>query len=44
MSWKQTDGFLAIVRSLPPVVRVTVDSHETGIDLAEGYGFPVYVP
>jgi hypothetical protein len=44
MSWKQTNGFLAIMRSLLPVVPVTVDSHETGIDPAEGYGFPIYVP
>jgi hypothetical protein len=35
---------LAMVRSLLPVVPVTVLSHETGIDLAEGYGFPIYVP
>lgn len=43
MSWKQTNGFLAIVRSLLPVVPVTVVSPETGFDLAEGYGFAIYV-
>jgi predicted nucleic acid-binding protein len=42
MSWKETHGFLAVVRGLLPVVPVTVETHETGIALAERYGFSTY--
>ena len=42
MSWKETNGLLAIVRGLLPVVPVTIDTHETGIALAERYGFSIY--
>jgi predicted nucleic acid-binding protein len=39
MSWNETSGFLTMVRGLLPVVPVTVETHETGIALAERYGF-----
>jgi predicted nucleic acid-binding protein len=42
MSWKETSGFLTMVRGLLPVVSVTVETHETGIALAERYGFSIY--
>jgi predicted nucleic acid-binding protein len=42
MSWKETNGFLAILRSLLPVVPVTFETHETAIDLAARYGFSLY--
>jgi len=42
MSWKETSGFLTMVRGLLPVVSVTVETHETGIALAERYGFSSY--
>ena len=42
MSWKETNGFLAMVRGLLSVVPVTVETHETGIALAERYGFSTY--
>lgn len=42
MSWKETNAFLTMVRGLLPVVPVTVETHETGIALAERYGFSIY--
>jgi predicted nucleic acid-binding protein len=42
MSWEETNGFLATVRGLLPVVPVTVETHETGVALAERYGFSTY--
>jgi predicted nucleic acid-binding protein len=42
MSWKETHAFLAMVRSLLSVVPVTIETHETGIALAERYGFSTY--
>ncbi|MGO9004630.1 MAG: PIN domain-containing protein [Beijerinckiaceae bacterium] len=42
MSWEEIHGFLAILRSLLPVVPVTVETHEVGIALAERYGFATY--
>jgi predicted nucleic acid-binding protein len=42
MSWKETNGFLAMVRGLLPVVPVTVETHEVGIALAERYGLSTY--
>jgi predicted nucleic acid-binding protein len=42
MSWKETNSFLAMVRGLLPVVPVTIETHETGIVLAERYGFSIY--
>ena len=42
MSWKETHAFLAMVRGLLSVVPVTIETHETGIALAERYGFSTY--
>jgi len=42
MSWNETHAFLAMVRGLLSVVPVTVETHETGIALAERYGFSTY--
>jgi predicted nucleic acid-binding protein len=41
MSWKETHGFLEMLRDLLPVVSVTVETHEAGIALAERYGFSI---
>jgi len=42
MSWKETNGLLAVVRGLLPVVPVTIETHEVGIALAERYGLSTY--
>ena len=42
MSWKETNGLLAVVRGLLPVVPVTVETHEVGLSLAERYGLSTY--
>ncbi|HLH50702.1 MAG TPA: PIN domain-containing protein [Roseiarcus sp.] len=42
MSWADTDVFLNIVRGLLVVHSVTVDTHETGLRLAQRYGFSIY--
>jgi predicted nucleic acid-binding protein len=42
MSWKETHAFLAMVRGLLSVVPVTIETHETGIALAERHGFSTY--
>jgi predicted nucleic acid-binding protein len=42
MSWKETHGLLAMLRGLLPVVPVTIETHETGLALAERYGFSTY--
>jgi len=42
MSWKETNSFLVMVRGLLPIVPVTIETHETGIALAERYGFSTY--
>jgi len=42
MSWTETNSFLAMVRGLLPVVPVTIETHKTGIALAERYGFSIY--
>ena len=42
MSWKETHGLLEMLRGLLPVVPVTVETHETGIALAERYGFSTF--
>jgi predicted nucleic acid-binding protein len=42
MSWKETNGFLAMLRGLLPVVPVTIETHDAGIALAERYGFSTY--
>lgn len=38
MSWEETHGFLSMIRSLLPVEPLTIETHETGLALAERYG------
>jgi predicted nucleic acid-binding protein len=42
MSWRDTNSFLETVRGLLPVAPMTVETHESGITLAERYGFSIY--
>ncbi len=42
MSWTETNDFLEMVPGLLAVVPVTVETHETGIALAERYGISTY--
>jgi predicted nucleic acid-binding protein len=42
MSWTDTHTFLATLRSLLTVHPLTVEIHETGLKLAERYGFSTY--
>ncbi len=42
MSWADTHTFLNMLRALLTVHPLTVEAHETGLRLAERYGFPVY--
>ena len=42
LSWPETHAFLALIRGLLPVQTVTVETHETGLALAERYGLSVY--
>src|SRR5947209_4210588 len=42
MSWCDTHSFLALVRGLLTVHPVTLETHETGLALAERYGFSTY--
>ncbi|MBI1776241.1 MAG: PIN domain-containing protein [Proteobacteria bacterium] len=42
MSWAETHGFLSTIRGLLPVQPITIETHETGLDLAERYGLPIY--
>jgi predicted nucleic acid-binding protein len=42
MSWIDTHAFLSVLRSLLTVHPVTLDIHETGLNLAERYGFSIY--
>jgi predicted nucleic acid-binding protein len=42
MSWTDTDAFLNTLRSLLTVHPLTVETHETGLALAERYGFSLY--
>ncbi|MCK9541785.1 MAG: PIN domain-containing protein [Novosphingobium sp.] len=41
-SWADTNGFLSMVKGLVEVLPLTIETHETGIDLSERYGFSVY--
>ncbi|WP_234683811.1 PIN domain-containing protein [Bradyrhizobium monzae] len=41
-SWKETNTFLSLLRSLLTVDPITVEVHDTGLRLAERYGIPVY--
>ena len=42
LSWPETCGLLATLRALLSVEAVTVQTHETGVALAERYGFSLY--
>jgi predicted nucleic acid-binding protein len=42
MSWDDTHAFLDLLRSLLTVHPLTVEIHETGLRLAERYGFSIY--
>lgn len=42
MSWPETAAFLAMIRGLLAVQPVTVESHETGLALAQRYGLSIY--
>ena len=42
MSWDDTHALLNALRGLLTVHPLTVDIHETGLRLAERYGFSVY--
>jgi predicted nucleic acid-binding protein len=42
LSWSETRAFLSTLRSVLTVHALTVETHETGLKLAERYGFSVY--
>ena len=42
MSWAETHAFLNMVRGLLTVHPLTLEVHETGLRLAERYGFSTY--
>ncbi len=42
MSWTETHAFLNTLRALLTVHPLTVEIHETGLKLAERYGFSIY--
>jgi predicted nucleic acid-binding protein len=42
LSWPETRAFLTTVRSLLEVRPVTIEVHETGLELAERYGLSPY--
>ena len=42
LSWKETREILATLQELLSVHPVTVETHETGLALAERYGFSIY--
>ncbi len=42
MSWADTNAFLRMLRGLLTVHPLTVETHETGLALAERYGFSTY--
>ena len=42
MSWDETHAFLNMLRGLLTVHPLTVETHETGIRLAERYGLSIY--
>jgi predicted nucleic acid-binding protein len=42
LSWAETHAFLSMIRALLPAQPLTVDVHETGLDLAERYGLSIY--
>jgi predicted nucleic acid-binding protein len=42
MTWPETNAFLATIRSLLLVQPLVVETHETGLTLAERYGLSIY--
>jgi predicted nucleic acid-binding protein len=42
MSWDETHAFLDMLRGLLTVHPITVEIHETGLQLAERYGLSIY--
>lgn len=42
MSWGEINELLALIRSLCSVAPVTIEVHESGMDVAERYGMSVY--
>jgi predicted nucleic acid-binding protein len=42
LNWAELALFLTSIRSLTSVVPLTAETHETGLALAERYGFSVY--
>jgi predicted nucleic acid-binding protein len=42
MSWQDTHAFLSLLRGLLTVQPVTVETHETGLALAERYNLSIY--
>ncbi len=42
MSWTETHAFLSMIRALLPVRPLTIESHETGLSLAQRYGLSTY--
>jgi predicted nucleic acid-binding protein len=42
LSWTETHAFLTILRDVLTVHPMTIEVHETGLALAERYGFSIY--
>ena len=42
MSWQQTSVFIDRTKGLLDVIPVTIDIHQSGLHLAERYGFSIY--
>ncbi|MBM3490858.1 MAG: PIN domain-containing protein [Alphaproteobacteria bacterium] len=42
LSWQETQVFLSLIRGLLSVEPLTVESHETGLALAERYGLSIF--
>jgi predicted nucleic acid-binding protein len=42
MDWRETHAFLALIRHLVRVAPLTLETHDTGMALAETYGFSTY--
>ena len=42
MTWPETHALLSTIRALLPVRPITVEIHETGLELAERYGLSIY--
>jgi predicted nucleic acid-binding protein len=42
LSWIETRAFVSLIRGLLPIEPITLETHETGLALAERYGLSVY--